>query len=692
MAGMLDFFTKEYDTNGASSEQEPFFTMKGKSEQEILKWLNDELIHRARSHEAFFNTCYSNLQAYKGDYYKRSGQRQSDSNLDRPFVKTSKYCVNHLYEMTENMVSQMTRVKPAVEVMPANDEFEDKNSARAVKLLVQHLWYVNDIDLLIQKLHRQRLIFGESFLCVDWDKRKGDLHPDYIILRNAEMLNKDGSIPTNLKEKSVKVGDVRYRSILPWNIYLENKEEYSEVQNAFVKESMHIAEVKRLYPKTSKSNRKNKSIKEYSLSTLKKETVYNKVNVFTFFQKASDEFPNGRKIVFLEDMILQDEDLGFSHGDLPFLRLVDLEVPGSLHGMSRYQQVLNMQVAHNNLSQAMMKNEFLMGAPKWMMPRGACKIEQLGNGPTIVQYQGPVAPQLVQMNPTSPTTFNFRSQIATELGQGFGVHPVSRGEPPRGITAAVAMQFLNEQETERSISDISRHNNFVRDLAIISISVAGDRYDINDGRMLRILGKENKHLLKFFDVAHLHKDYDVRINNSSALPQSQSAKMERIIQTMQYAPQMFTPERWAELLEFGSIDKMHSLATEAIQSAESAVQDLLEGNFVGDPEEWEDLITHLRIYYQAMQKRSFKEDVPNHLRENFNLHVETTERLAAEKAKINPLFASKLAQIELYPIFWQEAVVPPSTEHQQAVVQGQANRGEPVDGQIPATEPKPLGQ
>ena len=133
--------------------------------------------------------------------------------------------------------------------------------------------------------------------------------------------------------------------------------------------------------------------------------------------------------------------------------------------MSRYQQVLLLQNAHNNLSQSIMKNEFLMAAPKWIMPRGACKVDQLGNGRTIVQYQGAVPPQLVQMNPTSPNSFNFREKIEQEIGTIFGVHGVSRGEPPQGITAAVALQFLNEQEVQRGISDISKHNQFMVELA-----------------------------------------------------------------------------------------------------------------------------------------------------------------------------------------------------------------------------------
>ena len=48
--------------------------------------------------------------------------------------------------MTETRVSQLCRLKPAVNVIPTNDEYEDRNSAKAVKYLMSHLFYINNID------------------------------------------------------------------------------------------------------------------------------------------------------------------------------------------------------------------------------------------------------------------------------------------------------------------------------------------------------------------------------------------------------------------------------------------------------------------------------------------------------------------------------------------------------------------
>ena len=58
-----------------------------------------------------------------------------------------------------------------------------------------------------------------------------------------------------------------------------------------------------------------------------------------------------------------------------------------------------------------------------------------------------------------------------------------------------------------------------------------------------------------------------------------------------------------------------------------------------------------------------------------------------DKAKTNPLFQSKLAQLPLFPIYYHaSAFTPASAEHQKALVEGQANRGDEITGAIPGQE------
>ena len=326
-----------------------------------------------------------------------------------------------------------------------------------------------------------------------------------------------------------------------------------------------------------------------------------------------------------------------------------------------------------------------MGHAKWVMPRGACKIESLGNDNTIVQYQGPTPPVMLQTQPNPPEAYSFRNSLRDEMGQIYGVQGVSRGTPPQGITAGVALQFLNEQEQERATTDVAKHNTLIQNIAKKTIAVAGDYYQVDDGRMLRIVGKDNKYAIRHFDSANLSKNYDVRMQVGSALPESKAGKIQRIVEIMQMKPDLLSNERWVDLLELGNTDKMNTLITAAVKAAESENEDMMAGKPVMDPQDYEDHIVHWKTHVKAIQSRTFKEECPPHYREKVLEHIALHEFVMVEKAQANPAFEAKLAELPLFPIF-PNGFVPRSREHMKVVVQGQANKGELITQVVPGQE------
>jgi hypothetical protein len=668
------------DTADVVKELDPLFAVAD-DEETLLKWLKDSVQFRSSHDAELFRTMKNNLSAYMGRYHKRGGY-QSDSLERMPMPRTTKYFVNYMYEFTENLVSKMTRMKPALDVMPSNGNFEDRNSAKVVDLIIKHLWYINDLDFAIQKIHRHKYIFGEAYFMIAWNKNLGDFSREYQAIKAA---GKTGKLP---KGADVRIGDVDYTHPLPWNILLERKTDYKKVTNCIVRETLHKKELKFKFPDANMDLLQDSSSLVYDLDSTSEKKMEKFVDLYTLYYRADEHFPQGRKIEFTLKEVLTDSEktsdksIGYSHGDFPFVRITDIEAPGILRGRSRYQQALVIQNAHNNLSQAMMKNEFLMGAPKWMVPRGSVKPEQLANGRTVVQYQGAVPPHLVTMSPTSPLTAEFRDKTQMELGQIMQVNEMSRGEPPKGVIAAVAMQYIVEQDNERASSDISKHNQMIIEIVKKSASVAGDYYDADDGRVDRILGEANLYLIPYFEKANLNKDYDIRIAVGSTTPDSKAGKIARVFQAYQYNPGLFDAERWAELMELGDTDQMETLVSSAILSAESEAEDLLAGRPAEEPKEWEDHIMHLRVHYKTVQARSFKENVLPQNRDALIEHIKVTEMLCEEKAAKNPLFAAKLSQLDMYPMFW-ETTAPPSAEQQTMNAQN-------GNGSIPAQAAGPM--
>ena len=56
-----------------------------------------------------------------------------------------------------------------------------------------------------------------------------------------------------------------------------------------------------------------------------------------------------------------------------------------------------------------------------------------------------------------------------------------------------------------------------------------------------------------------------------------------------------------------------------------------------------------------------------------------------QKAQTSPAFEAQLATLASFPVF-PSGYVPRSAQQQEVTVQGQANRGEPITGQIPAED------
>lgn len=683
---MSDLFDEEFNSFSLSENTKPYHSIEKDKSADKLGWLNkvkDALVEQSRPR---VEKQREHMSMYRGISRNLSDRRRS-GNDSRRISKINKFVVNHLYDLTETKVSQMTRLKPAVEVLPANAEWEDRASAKVVGLMIKHLWTINNIDYLVQNMHRYARIFGEVYAFILWDESKGDLDPAYVAARDAgfDQVIIDGEGYSI--DEPLMTGDVRYDIEVPWRVLLQRKTKYEDVEYCFRIRVVPTEDLKLDYPKHKDEIDSSSDLYVFDIEDLQDRFVEEHTIVYDFYHKSTKYLSKGKYICFTSDVILEEKDLPFSHGKLPMIRLTDMDVPDVLNGVSRYETVGPIQRMYDNINTLIAKNIYLTAHAKWLMPRGACKLEQLGNDNTIIQYQGPVPPTLAQVHSNPPEVYAHLQQLKNDMQTIYGSHGISRGEVPKGITAASALQFLNELENDRASSDISKHGFLVKELARMTIAVAGDFYTSSDGRLLRIVGENNKFLIRHFDVANLSKDYDVRFDNSTGLPETKSAKIQRLLETMQLHKDLFTPERWIELLDLGDTEKAVSLATEAIRSADSENEDIMAGVPTGEPEEWEDHIAHWRSHTRAIQSRSFKEEASDDIIGQMTDHIFWTEELMIAKAANNPLFQAQLAQLNLFPLFFHDTFsIPKSAEHQEATVQSAANRGTPISGNIPGSD------
>ena len=590
------------------ANSKPIWTVDQNNDKELLKWLNAEVQWLEQENRDRIHEIKKHIALYKGISFDQIGRDfHRDQAIDRSRIQ-KKLVVNHLYDLTEQRASRLTKFKPAVTILPTNDEFEDKQSAKVAELFWNHIKYVQQLDKKTVDIVKNSLIAGEGYLFIEWDPECGEEHPISERLREGteedtvQIPMKDGT--TKTIQGPVKVGDVTYEVFHAFQMLFQKKTSYEKADYCFRVESKDIDEVKIDYPEKADDIKEDKDHTIFDMTKLQDVKAPNATVVYTFYHKHHKAFPKGRLIKFTQTAILENRDLPYSHGDFPFERLPDIEIPAEQHARSFYINTRHLAAQVNNLTTVMVRNQKLTGHPKWMVPRGSVKLDQLNNDISIVQFTGPTPPILAQANPTGTELFKIRQDLKEDLQQISGVFGVSRGEPPPGIKAGVALQFLNEQENERQNSNIANYNEFVKRVAIKTVKTAADFYRESDKRTMRVLGKDNQWRVKFLDPRHLAKAFDIRIQNSSALPESKAARTQTIIDLKDAFPELLPNETVADLLDLGQTNKFFDEVTASVRTAQWENEELSQGR-KHEPKEWEYHIQHWLVHVSELQSTQF---------------------------------------------------------------------------------------
>lgn len=697
----------------------PFWTIDYEDEKELLKWVNknyDILTMHAQSRILRWR---KNIAAYRGMQMMAQDIRTREV-LTRSNVPPSKNPTpinNVLFDVIEQHVSRVTKFRPNTVTVPANNEHKDKMVAKIVDDIIAAIWYRDDIDQIAQDLTRISRLMGESYLKITWNPNKGGETPASkkaskerkagqktpLVDKHGKQLHSMDGDPMFI-DRPVKVGDVEYDVVLPWDIFLQRKAQYKDLEWAFHRDIRDIEDIRGDYPDKAHEIKANKKGQFFDVDLLTERQMMNQTEEIHFWHRSTDKLSSGRHIVCTRDTILLNEEHPYDHKDFPWVRRVDIPAPGQLNGHATTEVVRPLQSLLNNLVGMIVRNQSMISHPKWMVPRGTVKTESLGNDITVVQYQGPTPPQVAQANPTPPEVFKFTEYVEEKIGQLGGVHSVSRGEPPPGIKAGVALQFLDEQENERANTSISQHNEMLRQIALKTASVCGQYYDDSDDRMKKLLGPEKAANADFFKAADLSSIFDIRMETSSALPRQKAARVQAVLDLKESFPERVTDDQALDMLDFGTPDKFFDITTRALRAAEGENEAILQEKKVASPEMWEQQLVHYRTHVMVLNDRSYK-DAPKKVFDNLKDHVMAHEFLIMKVAQRNPaLLGQVLQEFPQFPMFFKDvAKVQPSVEEQQtkqaldqllAQQQGGAVPPEPqvpLGNQVPIGNPVPVG-
>lgn len=664
----FDDFNDSYQS-GNESEVKPFQFREDKTEEGTLKWLNSNFDDLERKSQKRIQSYQRWSMMYKGIQWRQRNNEESRQGQESS-NKKPRMVNNFIYEFISSRVSQCAKFGTNFTCIPWNGEGNDINNAESCDKLLRSRADVIDFDRIQRNADKIKYKYGNVALYVGWDETEGPVLPAKAELDKLKGKNVPEDVQKRIKEiekkmlkgVNINIGDVCVREVAPDRLFPErDKETWKKVNNIDEVEWENIDKVKADYSKKAKDIKEN-SRNYYNYSTHEVSRPRDMIMVRYFWHKPTKYLPEGAFITYTDDVILEWIDFPYNHGKLPYVFDDDMDVERELWARPAISQIEQMQRHYNNIDSANARDLGVGSAPKWMVPKGAADFRSMNNEFTIVEFSGPVAPQLVKNNPVSGDAIAIQDRYEKRMSKLMKVYDITRGEVPAGITANSALRFLDEQESQILADDEKKRKRRILDTYRQMIQLMAQYYTAEDGRTARTLGKDNEINIEDLKDADFSQVYDVQFQNTSALPDTKTGKIAAItdLNMATQTDPVFNKSDIIQYLDMG-LDNMYvDQATVALKAAQAGISDMEKGRPVPEPQMHDDLMVHYTTFWRHIQSYRFKTRVNPELQERFYTHINTIEYLLFEKSKTNQKLMAEIMNLDYFPSFFILPELPPA--------------------------------
>jgi len=634
------------------------------NEEELLVWLNNDLNDKYDSRKERLEYISRLERMYEGEVYDAGPRFSGINDMDESTTRRPSSIFNYMNNMAEAKMSQRAKNKSAIQVIPAQADLEDENKAEAVKSVLTAKAQEIDIDTLASAGDKSNFITGCSYTYVPWNRDIGPINPLYTQAQQLGVQDING-IPL---QNFMYLGDLDTQVYGPDRCFHQlGNRRWADVEDITLVDFVHIEKLKYDHPEIA--DKIQPSSGEFIfISEEYRNDKYAMVG--TFYRRPTKYMPNGAHIRFTRDSILSIEIEKYPYKDnlLPVVYDTDIDLRDSLNGKPFLSNIDKLQRLHDMTSSSMARGIAITNSPKWFYQKGSVDPQKLGNNYSSVEVRGPIEPKLVSFNGLPVGGFQMLEIAERGIQQGSVVSSVSMGEPPKQIESAVALQFLNEQETSRESLGMAKRQARVLAIYKMILSRMQQYYTPQDGRIFRYLGEDNSYLVQSFEKLDISGSYDIRFENSSSLPDTKSGRIAAIMELNKatQADPMFNKEAIAQMLDLGNDKRFRGESTAGLKAAQFKLQQILDQSGVSEPKPYDDFLVEYPIFIQALRQREYKgaDDV---VMSGLTNYVKAMEYLMWEKARMNPAFALRAMAFPTYPVFFKIPMTPPQPTSTQNI-------------------------
>ncbi len=238
-------------------------------------------------------------------------------------------------------------------------------------------------------------------------------------------------------------------------------------------------------------------------------------------KKAKD----GRHVIIVEGATLLDEPWEYDY--FPFAKLNYSEPLSGARGYGLIEQLEGYQYEINLASEKSSEQHRMSGVGVMVPDNAKIHDSEFRNGINLMHHRAGGTPAVFQMDLVNEHTRQRPRELTSDALQDAGISAMSaRSEKPAGITAAVALQALDDQETERFMIPGRAYETWNLQVARLLIDCAKKIANDYGDMKVSVPMKGGLLDLNWNDV--YVDGVEIRIFQTSLLPQSLPARLEKL--------------------------------------------------------------------------------------------------------------------------------------------------------------------
>lgn len=510
-----------------------------KDAQALGQWVHEKY-EAAKSERSQVQVNWGiNMNMFRGNqsFQWNPGSRRFMNPPQAPWKV--RHTVNKIRPMIRTEIARLTSQKPSAVIVPASSEDKDLFAAQAGEQAWEYLYTRKKLTAIHRNMTFWRQLCGTAFIKTWWDQNK--------VVDGAQ-------------------GDICFGHVTPFHLYVPDLreieiEDQPYIINVYTRPLENIKMMfggklrDNLVPSTASTN---DIISDSYLDTSTTDRKADSCMIYEVWLKpgAHPMFPQGGMITLVDQQVVQFETSGlpYQHGQYPFTKF-DHIPSGKFYSDSSITDVIPLQKEYNRTRSQIIEAKNRTAKPKFLYQKGSLDPTKINTeaGQFIEYKMGFERPTALPPIELPSYIFNDLQSVVADFEDLSGQHQVSKGSAPPGVTAATAINYLQERDDSYLTHTYQSDEEGWQKLGGQALSMMVQFWDVP--RLVKVTGTDGAFdavQLKGSDIAN---GTDIRIEGGSSMPTSKAAKQAFLMDLMKMG--FIPPDKGLEMMDMGGMQKLY---------------------------------------------------------------------------------------------------------------------------------------